>query len=564
MAPVEARIEKRRVRIQLAETEGVSAEGPWERLRPTATVDERDLEFAVLENGIVQAAVCLALGGRLLELVDLRTGDPVLPPPDDLRLVEGGCRRVWSPSGLSFGVGGPDRPGSLDSPVYELRSLDGAACVFLHEPLLGTGLSLTLCWLIVAGSAEVTVQAKATNRTDRPEPYGPEWRLGGTWRTGSCEGAAWASAPGGTLVLLGPVEYAEDRHGLRIVCGLGAPTVVPPWRTHTQTVRLVPHGGMAAVSAASREAALWVEGARLRLQSSKPTLATVRLEGGSGETFEAPAELGADAPWEADAPEPPSGVAAEFDGGLALHWPAKPSAPLPQVCAARSVWLDPPAGSAERAFLDGGLPDGEPSLAGPVAMRRAEAALRAGRHAEAAEHWRDAAEADPDCELAWWGLAHASVASGEDPSEALANAHRAGPLEPLLRIQAFLDSPVAEGQGASPLLAQLARCPDAMLAALAHLVGLGRWAEAARAAEDALRASDTPMVRWMLGWCLLSGSRMEAEAAAVFAQAAAAPVAPPLPWRPVEREAVLGACARFPQLPGAAGWAEAARRTATE
>jgi tetratricopeptide (TPR) repeat protein len=214
--------------------------------------------------------------------------------------------------------------------------------------------------------------------------------------------------------------------------------------------------------------------------------------------------------------------------------------------------------------LDGGAPGGVPSLAAPVAFRRAEAAVRQDRFADSADHWRSAAEADPGSELAWWGLAHTLGALGEDPSEALANAHRSGPLEPLLRVQAFLDSPVAEGHGASPLLATLARHPDALLAALAHLVRLGRWAEASRTAEEALRSAESPMVRWMLGWCLLSGSRMEAEAAAQFARAAKEPVAPPLPWRAQEREAVLGACARFPQLPGADAWAEAARRTATE
>jgi hypothetical protein len=48
-------------------------------------------------------------------------------------------------------------------------------------------------------------------------------------------------------------------------------------------------------------------------------------------------------------------------------------------------------------------------------------------------------------------------------------------------------------------------------------------------------------------WLLLTRSRMTVEAAQHIQQLDARPLAPPFPWRPLEREAVLACHAAFPK-----------------
>jgi hypothetical protein len=209
--------------------------------------------------------------------------------------------------------------------------------------------------------------------------------------------------------------------------------------------------------------------------------------------------------------------------------------------------------SAESEFFRR-LLHGEPTPRAPWGLETAGAwnqarrAVRARDWAEA-DHWIDAGlQRQANDQLLWWLKSlvarHRSETAGE--STEIVNAHYLAPLEPALRAEAYLSMDQHQGSDANPVTAPLAHYPDALLDVLGWLYELGLTGDAARLADECLRHRETPLVRYLLAWSLLTDARMEAEAAHQVRLASSAPLEPPFPWRPLEVRAVTGLAQRFP------------------
>jgi hypothetical protein len=153
--------------------------------------------------------------------------------------------------------------------------------------------------------------------------------------------------------------------------------------------------------------------------------------------------------------------------------------------------------------------------------------------------------------LGWWlkGLVR-RLGSLEDPEEErteILNAHFLAPREPLLRAEGFLAQSQEMGGEPNPMVGPLAAHPDAALEVIGAYLCLGLYDQATRIGDEILRHGENAMVRYLLAWSLLTGSRMTAEAAEQVAAAGSKPLAPPFPWRPLETRAIKELAERFPE-----------------
>lgn len=510
------------------------------------------LGVVVLENGLVRAVVAPSLGGRLLAFSDLRTGQEVLALPKSVSPVPGGRRGLRWEAGLQFG---PDRPNSLGTVDVQLREpADEAsrAAVFLHELVVGTPFGWTVCVSLEPGSPTLLIEWRIQNRSLDVAEGRFDWAF--PWP------ADVAATPSGCLAFdavreVGlSVEWDRARGWGRDDRGLVR--IVPeraefgPRETGSGRLELTPLTAIGRPQLAG--GCLWVswDGGRVRAVARR-TVADRRLlcETESGATFEAPLAAGPDSAFAGSLPEP---VAAVTVPGVPLEpveWADPPSPPEPWSSESLRVWRDPAPGSAERRFLDSGGESSVPFGFGHVAAwASARRAIAAGDQRSALRAMDQCVAAQDEDAIGWW--AHATLArlAGEDLAERpdLLNAHYLSPLEPLLRAEAFLSTPVAAGKEPSPVAKLLADSPDSGLEAVCALLELGLNAEAARLADETLRHGEAPLLRYLLAYGLVTGTRMAAEAAAHVRAVAEVSLAPPFPWRPQEREAVTGLAERFP------------------
>jgi hypothetical protein len=92
----------------------------------------------------------------------------------------------------------------------------------------------------------------------------------------------------------------------------------------------------------------------------------------------------------------------------------------------------------------------------------------------------------------------------------------------------------------------VAEDPDAAAEVAVQLLEAGLLEDLATWVDECLRHHDTPMLRYLLAYALLTSSRMTAEAAQHVAQAAKSPLTPPYPWRETEIEALKALAGAFP------------------
>jgi hypothetical protein len=224
--------------------------------------------------------------------------------------------------------------------------------------------------------------------------------------------------------------------------------------------------------------------------------------------------------------------------------PVRPSVSL-------AALADPPAGSEEQVFLDAvragePVPDvSTPLLRVEMHRERAAHAIRDRRWGDANRYLQDGLAVRSSDLGSWWLKAMVARHSGQEEDDSLAFAHQIDPMDPRLRAESFLRTPISEGHDGSPLLRPLAANPDAALFVVEELYRVGMEEDAARFIDELQRHVYVPLLAYRLAARYLSNTRMEAEAAGLVTRAEKEPVAPPFPWRPGEVEAVRALAQRF-------------------
>ncbi len=205
---------------------------------------------------------------------------------------------------------------------------------------------------------------------------------------------------------------------------------------------------------------------------------------------------------------------------LLAEWPSPPNPQTPRATPTSPPpwWLDTLQafghGRTDRTALKYGL--SEVGLRGLAHALLGTEALRNDQPAEASRWFEGALGFASDDHLAWWALAFsrrlANLDEQDDDRWALVGAHEAAPLEPMLRVEAFLSQP-SNHREPSPLLAPLAAIPGLLAVCAATLLETGQLEQTARFIDEALRHGEDPMLRCVMAATVLRSGRMAAQAA---------------------------------------------------
>lgn len=539
---------------------------PLPQLRKAGVGEPRSFRSIVIENDLLSLTLLPDLGGRVLRLLDKRTGRDLLPWPPRLELQEGSHRGLWLNEGIRFLVGDAKASArSLDlAPVeHQLREPqdeDSPGMVLLFELLPGGAASWQGGVTLYSDRAEILIEFSLINRTRQMLDLDTGLALsleGGLWSRE--EGAfGWSNGEGEALwISCDPAQGMayQGPHSL-LLRPRAEESPLLPHEVFSWSVRLAPFSGLGEVQDVSRKAALGRREDHLVLQpSGGHETASLRLETDDG-SFAAEASLNPMVPFAASLSSLPPIVSLALPEESPLCWGAskRSSASLgrPSGSSWRSVELGPE--SDESRLLEqwsaGALPSfpSNPAFTSAWRLARAEAMVLAEEWAKADWEVDQSLILNGEDSLAWWLKSVIRRKMGEAERPELLNAHYLTPLEPLLRAESFLQQGGADTKEGSPMTLRLAKNPDLGLECVDQILSLGLTMEAGMLMDELLRHEEIGLVRLMLAWSLLTKSRMEAEAARHLAVFEKRQVTPPLPSRPREIKAVQELHARFPSL----------------
>jgi hypothetical protein len=546
---------------------------PYPSLKPTGRNDTRIFRTIVLENPYLRATIVPDLGGRILRLLDKRTNIEIFPD-GPLVPIQGGLRGVEIPQGIQIRYTPTDRLNSMGTVNYQLvpaSEEEDDAGVWIGE--VGIDLSFNALISIPPDAAEIKIELRMFNRAIGDTPYN-----GGLSMSLPNSSAHYSKEPDETAQF-GYVLHSNDR-ALSVwseefqypgtwheqdrlnIHRLGKDTKFSLGARQLDTWKftLCPHTGISWPIIACKDAAIGFVDKGISIQSSRPLSSyQLRLVDAQKESFDATVSV-----------FPEIRLDLPFENALFLsqvHFSDE---------AGKIVLGEKMRNITTREVVDnlGGNRDAMAELDSSARRKvrelkarqvssphllpsfRYETSLKRAIHGrfaksdptEAGDAFDQALLYNGEDHLAWWLKANfmRSQQSAESESAELLNAHFLAPLEPLLRAEGFLSQPVSQGREPNQILRPLAETPEQFVDVSCYLLKLNLFMEASRFIDEALRHEDLPMLRYLQAYALLSGSRMDVEAAANVRAAVAKPFGPPYPWRTVELVALRTLAIRFP------------------
>ncbi|HLK17173.1 MAG TPA: hypothetical protein VKT78_20385 [Fimbriimonadaceae bacterium] len=484
---------------------------------PTGASERRTVEGIVLENGFLACTFVPALGGRLISLIDKGSGQELL-----------------SGHGLEITLDGHRRTNAF-GPV---RAAVGESSIRMSEIGAPGGIGIDIV-VSLADEAVLDIEIGFRNRTLAPVAWNPGWIWAETgWQALWEQPGAVLYRPeadaGIALLAEGPADWiVKGQSALRFE----EPRILPPrWGVRIAT-RIVPFGGIGEPVHVTTVAALGIGESGLALQPRTGMPGSkLLLQTPGGQTLEAPADL-----------DPATNLTYTFE-----ELNGRPAAFAILNADRRECFLyPPPVGKAEHLPAQPEHPDpsdltnlaAEPAYRYWVANLRTRDAFQAADFEEAHAQAEIALLFNGDDPLAWIEQAVAArhLEAEETDAPALPNAHYLAPLEPLLRAESLL---AQSGLDAKAFLAPLAEIPAELVEVACFYLERGLLEDSARFLDAALTVSDAPMLHLLHANVCLQNAATKADAAS--AVRLAAKIQPPMPWRPIEMEALTELRRSFP------------------
>lgn len=541
--------------LRIGLLEAVAPASPYPTLGMTGREESRTFGTVVLENAYLRVTILPGLGGRILSIFDKRTSTEIMNPAPALGVAPGGRRGVrLTNGGLQLLLDDGDRPNDLGPVDYQIEEPPEA--VWIAESAGGTGLSFHLRIELPPERAELRLEVRVLNRTRRPIPYNGALAL--EMATVQTDGeVAWSPfRRAGLRLRSDELEHGRFWNHRLARSRFSELALLGPRQVDVWHAVITPFSGLDGLPAVADDVVAFLSEGKVQVQAVEPLPGARLLLGlADGQTMEAPADLYPEhvleIPLEGLSAAPVALVIQDADRRDRLRMEVRDAvwkeedAPFLQGFKASELLVDPQVATLDdRGLRRLTFSAAHRSLAH---LELGHRALATGDHADADLHLENALLYNGDDPLNWWtkGMAR-RLAGAEGETPEILNAHYLAPLEPALRAEAFLAQSQNQGREPNPLVAPLADKPEALVEIAALLLEVGVRAEASRWIDEALRHRDVAMLRYLLAWSLLSGSRMEAEAAFHLSAAGRLPFDPPYPWREIERRALTELRERFP------------------
>ncbi len=520
---------------------------PYPALQVLGREETRTFRSLVLENSFLRVVVVPALGGRIVSMTDKRTGSEILSRGTSLLPIAGGARGAVIQEGIQFTIDGESRlnaSGPIDAAMVEAEEGEPAG-IWLAETCGGTGISFHLHLTLPPDRAELAIEARVFNRTNDEIPCNGGFSLflgeGDARQFG--EGTSWYSAErnvGIAAFSAASFEGATFADGSLRVCRFEHARYLAPRQVDTWSLTLVPLSGLGTLSGLSTNGGVHLGKEVLRVVTTieRPGHKLL-IHTSDGQTLEAPVDLRPDLVLDIPLSDLPSKPIA-----MVLMGPDREEVLRVDSTEPIALGLHPQATNLERRAID--LPTELKKGTFDLRTRHlahtllGSKAMAEGDFAGASESLEQALLYNAEDPLVWWAKAACTRLSGGETAERpeLLNAHYLAPLEPILRAEAFLSQSQNMGKEPSGLVAPLDEVPENFIEVACLLIEHGLLVDATRWIDEALRHRDMHMLRYLLAYCYLVGTKMTAEAAEQVAAAARKPLAPPYPWRAVEIRAL--------------------------
>lgn len=520
---------------------------PYPELVLTGERRTMALRVAILKNEFVEAVIALDLGGRLISFVDRANQVSLIARPPEIRLASGGPRGVVWRHGLEIEVGTRGRMNALGPVEFEiLESPEGEVVdLLIHELIPGDRLSWHGRWSLSADSAVLSLDFRLINRSTelflgpKPVTSGLSVHLPGELHRTTFGATHYDLSHKRGLGLV--FQHGQFNEGSEngIFRKRSDTDPLMPHQTDEWSLLLVPFVGHSAPPHVSGEASCSLHEGVITLQPVRPVpngkaLAITRAH----QVLEAPLNLG------------PMHQAKLNLGPMADEAHAV-QIKYEDGQRGQAFALDHPVFAFHGAILD----ENDPALHLHDGCKRAAAWIQQAERAIVEQDWQ---RADANLErallfngddtLAWWMRSAVARHSGDESEDLpyLPNAHFLGPMEPLLRIESFLRTPLQEGAGPSPLLQALSKHPEAQVEVVCNLLESGFQRDAARVIGELLRFGEHPMLRYLNAWNLLQHTDLKLDAADSVRRVEEVPIDPPYPSRSIEVRAIHDLRRAFP------------------
>ncbi|MBC8066174.1 MAG: DUF5107 domain-containing protein [Chlorobia bacterium] len=541
--PVDLAEESVDLTIELLEAGPPTPESyPYPSLSLTGRSDQKTFRVVILENPFLRATIIPELGGRILRLEDKRTQTDVWPYASKLALSKGGNRGVACNAGLEILTGFGPRLNSMglvsSSPDFSDDD-EGPAGLWWGE-LCGNGLSLNVRYSMPPDEACIEIEVRAFNRTLRPNPYNGGFSFGQVdWIRSD---SAWLTA-NGLLAVPAETQFAHAEGGS--LHRFDRMRYLAPRQLDSWSVRLYPFKGVADLKNASQSLAVGWSRDSLNIQSSREILGgKIVVRTSSDASLELPADLRPEHLASFSLESVPDGIV-ELVVLDARKTELIRATELGPVYAGSRKAVELPPQELDSSRLQ------EETFA--IAHRHL-AHLQLGyeklterEYSKAAACFEQSLLFNAEDHLTWWIKAVAERLAGnvEEDRPELLNAHFLAPLEPALRAESYLASP-SQAREKSAVLNPLEEAPETFIEIACLLIEANLLEEASKWIDESIRHLDMPMLRYLLAYAYLMGSRMEVQAAEQVQLAVRQQAEPPYPWRPVEIQALEHLAKRFP------------------
>jgi tetratricopeptide (TPR) repeat protein len=525
---------------------------PYPSLKRTGRLDRRTFRSIILENPYLRATIVPELGGRILRLEDKRSQTDVWPFNPTLTLVDGGLRGADCLAGLQVLTGFDARLNSMgavsNSPDFTDEESDPAG-IWWGE-LCGDGISVNCRYSLPAEEAFLEVEVRAFNRNLTPVAYNGGLSFGlkdGSWRA---MGQNWLWSDATSELLVASSDFLLDFAERNAVHRFDHLRYLAPRQLDAWSVRIYPSSIGRTLRNANSSVAVGWDLEELAIQattSASGSKIVIRTQDDA--TMELPTDL---------FPEHRTSISLESLGGEIAELVILDSTRTELVRASQLPETSDLTRSADESSAGNYCSDADNGetlsrSAFDIRQRHLAHLLLAYRHL-AAKNYALAASSieqsllfNAEDHLAWWLKAIAERLAGGEGEERpeLLNAHFLAPLEPALRAESYLSSP-SQSKEKAAVLTPLAEIPEAFVEVACLLLEANLLEEAAKWLDEAIRHEDLPMLRYLLAYAYLKGSRMDVQAAEQVQMAVRPEATPPYPWRTIEIRALNELAQRFP------------------
>ncbi len=146
---------------------------PYPYLTKTGKRQLVSVPILVVENDFTLVAVAPTLGGRIIQLLDKRTGLEVIPKPERLDVKEGGSRGVQCDYGIRWTI--LNDLGPVDFMVVEPESDGEGGGVWLHELRVKAYVSTHVGLFLAPDSADISFEIRTFNRSHHSASASPSF-----------------------------------------------------------------------------------------------------------------------------------------------------------------------------------------------------------------------------------------------------------------------------------------------------------------------------------------------------------------------------------------------------